>query len=106
MTSSPSPLFADPERYEEVGFCRGNGTDASGSGNARGGNVASYAVRKCRSDASVFGGEVSVSPKGWPLSLRADKGQAAVGYPAAAASDDSAESPGATRMSSFSLLKR
>lgn len=55
------------------------GTEERGRGSARGGNVASYAVRKCRSLCSVWGGDVRVRPKGWPLSLRADSGHAAVG---------------------------
>lgn len=59
------------------GSCRG--TELSGRGNARGGKVASYAVRKWRSVASVYGGEASVRPKGWPFNLRAERGHAAVG---------------------------
>lgn len=56
-----------------------NGTLESGRGSARGGNVASYAVRKCRRMCSVCGREASVSPKGWPLSFKAERGHAAVG---------------------------
>lgn len=66
----------------------------------------SYAVRKWRSVCSVCGREASVMPKGWPLSLRADSGHAAVGYPAAAASVDNAASPGAMMISREREAKR
>lgn len=61
------------------GFAACSGTELSGKGSARGGKMFSYAVRKWRSVCSVCGRDASVRPNGWPLSLRADRGHAAVG---------------------------